>query len=41
MLPKIDNAFAALQAGVSEVAIKHALQLGSSGGTMLIKDNVL
>jgi acetylglutamate kinase len=38
MIPKIDNAFAALQTGASEVFIKHALHLNKGGGTMLTYD---
>jgi len=35
MLPKLDNAFAAIESGVSEVYIKHALNLGNNKGTVL------
>ena len=35
MIPKIDNAFAALSSGVSEVCIKHWSQISHNGGTML------
>jgi acetylglutamate kinase len=35
MLPKLDNAFAAIESGVAEVCIKHALNLGNSKGTVL------
>lgn len=35
MLPKMDNAFYALENGVSEVFIKHASNLGNDKGTLL------
>jgi acetylglutamate kinase len=35
MLPKLDNAFAAIESGVSEVYIKHASNLGNEKGTVL------
>jgi len=35
MLPKLDNAFAAIESGVSEVYIKHASNLGNNKGTVL------
>jgi len=35
MLPKMDNAFYALENGVSEVLIKHASNLGNDKGTLL------
>lgn len=35
MLPKLDNAFAAIESGVSEVCIKHASNLGNNKGTVL------
>jgi acetylglutamate kinase len=35
MLPKLDNAFAAIENGVSEVYIKHASNLGNNKGTVL------
>ena len=35
MIPKIDNAFYALDNGVVEVVIKHALNLGNDKGTLL------
>lgn len=35
MLPKLDNAFFALEGGVSEVYIKNWSNLSSEGGTML------
>ncbi|MEN6618216.1 MAG: acetylglutamate kinase [Rikenellaceae bacterium] len=35
MLPKLDNAFAAIESGVSEVFIKHASNLGNNKGTVL------
>ncbi|GHT16241.1 acetylglutamate kinase [Bacteroidia bacterium] len=35
MIPKLDNAFKAISAGVSEVVIKHALHLNSGGGTVI------
>ena len=35
MLPKLDNAFAAIESGVSEVYIKHASNLGNDKGTVL------
>jgi acetylglutamate kinase len=38
MIPKIDNAFAALQAGADEVIIKHALHLDKDGGTRVVAD---
>jgi len=36
MLPKIDNAYHALESGVKEVYIKHALHLGDSVESLLI-----
>jgi acetylglutamate kinase len=38
MLPKIDSAFAALEAGVSEVVVKYALHINVGGGTMVVRD---
>jgi hypothetical protein len=35
MLPKLDNAFAAIESGVAEVCIKHAVNLGNNKGTVL------
>lgn len=35
MLPKLDNAFSAIESGVSEVYIKHASNLGNNKGTVL------
>lgn len=35
MLPKLDNAFAAIESGVSEVYIKHASNLKNNKGTVL------
>ena len=35
MIPKMDNAFAAIENGVSEVTIKHASNLGNNKGTLL------
>lgn len=35
MIPKLDNAFAAIAAGVDSVVIKHAMNLGSNIGTTL------
>lgn len=35
MLPKLDNAFSAIENGVSEVCIKHASNLGNNKGTVL------
>jgi acetylglutamate kinase len=35
MIPKLDNAFAAIENGVTEVTIKHASNLGNSKGTVL------
>ncbi|MCK9628975.1 MAG: acetylglutamate kinase [Bacteroidales bacterium] len=35
MLPKLDNAFSAIESGVAEVCIKHALNLGNNKGTVL------
>ncbi len=35
MLPKLDNAFAAIESGVAEVCIKHAANLGNNKGTVL------
>jgi len=35
MLPKLDNAFVAIESGVSEVYIKHSSNLGNSKGTVL------
>ena len=35
MIPKIDNAFYALDNGVAEVVIKHAANLGNDKGTLL------
>lgn len=37
MLPKLDNAFQALNAGVSEVIITQASAIGQAGGTRIIK----
>jgi acetylglutamate kinase len=35
MLPKIDNAFKAIQNGVSQVWIKHAKNLNNASGTLI------
>jgi acetylglutamate kinase len=35
MIPKLDNAFAAIENGVAEVCIKHASNLSNSKGTIL------
>ncbi|MGL4907922.1 MAG: acetylglutamate kinase [Bacteroidales bacterium] len=35
MIPKIDNAFAAIDAGVKEVVIKHAKNINLGGGTII------
>ena len=35
MLPKLDNAFAAIENGVSEVCIKHAFNLNNEKGTII------
>jgi acetylglutamate kinase len=35
MIPKLDNAFAAIESGVSEVCIKHATNLNKAKGTIL------
>lgn len=35
MIPKMDNAFAAIENGVLEVTIKHASNLGNNKGTLL------
>lgn len=37
MIPKLDNAFEALDAGVKEVIITQASELGKQGGTSVIK----
>lgn len=36
MIPKLDNAFAALESGVEEVVIKHAENLGNDTQTLII-----
>ena len=36
MIPKLENAFEALKAGVSEVVITSAAALGSGGGTRIL-----
>lgn len=35
MIPKLDNAFQAIESGVSEVTIKHARNLGNGKGTII------
>lgn len=35
MIPKLDNAFKAIESGVSEVIIKHARNLGTDNGTVI------
>ncbi len=35
MIPKLDNAFAAIENGVSSVTVKHATNLGNNKGTLL------
>lgn len=37
MIPKLENAFAAIGNGVSEVVIKHARNLNNQRGTLLVK----
>jgi acetylglutamate kinase len=37
MIPKLDNAFEALEAGVKEVVITQASELGNAGGTRVIR----
>lgn len=37
MIPKLDNAFEALEAGVKEVIITQASELGNAGGTRVIR----
>lgn len=39
MIPKLDNAFYALESGVSEVIIKHASNLLNSKGTLLVSSS--
>jgi acetylglutamate kinase len=38
MIPKLDNAFEALNAGVKEVIITQASELGRAGGTRVVKE---
>jgi acetylglutamate kinase len=35
MIPKVDNAFSAIDAGVKEVLIKHARAINAGGGTTI------
>jgi len=37
MIPKLENAFAAIGNGVSEVVIKHACNLNNQRGTLLVQ----
>ena len=37
MIPKLDNSFRALEAGVSKVVITEASQIGKNSGTIIIK----